>query len=174
MAFCPSCGSAVEGRFCAKCGATVAAAAGGQPPSPAPNPTPSYPAGTGAAPMATAGTSGGLADNVAATLCYVLTVITGIIFLVMTPYNQNRVIRFHAFQAIFFFVAMFALSIGLMILGFVLRIIPVVGGIISLLLSFGFWIGSLITWIYLMVKAYQGQKVVLPVIGPMAEKQANS
>jgi len=92
----------------------------------------------------------------------------------MTPYNQNRVIRFHAFQAIFFFVAMFALSIGLMILGFVLRIIPVLGVIISLLLSFGFWIGSLITWIYLMVKAYQGQKVVLPVIGPMAEKQANS
>ena len=171
MAFCPSCGSAVEGRFCAKCGATVAAA-GGPPPSPAPGPAPSYPTAAGTAPMAAAGS--GLADNVASTLCYVLTVITGIIFLVMAPYNQNRVIRFHAFQAIFFFVAMFVVWIALTIVSIVLRVVPVLGAMISLLLYFVVWIGSLVTWIYLMVKAYQGQKVMLPVIGPMADKQANS
>ncbi len=171
MAFCPNCGSAVEGRFCAKCGATVAA--GGPPPNPAPSPTPSYSAGVSTAPGQAAAGSG-LAENVASTLCYVLTVITGIIFLVMAPYNQNRVIRFNAFQAIFFFAAMFVVYIALMIVSIVLRVVPVLGAIISLLLYFVVWIGSLVTWIYLMVKSYQGQKVVLPVIGPMAEKQANS
>jgi uncharacterized membrane protein len=29
-----------------------------------------------------------------------------------------------------------------------------------------------LAWLFLMWKAYQGQKVVLPVVGPMAEQQA--
>jgi len=41
-------------------------------------------------------------------------------------------------------------------------------GLIGLLV----WLGGLILWILLMVKAYQNQKWVLPVIGPIADKQA--
>jgi uncharacterized membrane protein len=33
--------------------------------------------------------SGAMADNVASALCYVLGLITGIIFLVLPPYNKN-------------------------------------------------------------------------------------
>src|SRR5579885_2202750 len=93
MAFCANCGSQVEGRFCARCGAPVApgsAATGPEVPPPA-APAP----------------AGGLSDNVAAALCYLLTIVTGVLFLVLEPYNKNKLIRFHAFQAIFLGVAWF-------------------------------------------------------------------
>ena len=35
-------------------------------------------------------------------------------------------------------------------------------------------LGGLIVWIILLMKAYQGQMFKLPVIGDMAEKQANA
>jgi hypothetical protein len=44
--------------------------------------------------------AGGMTDNVASALCYVLGLITGILFLVLSPYNQNKTVRFHAFQSI--------------------------------------------------------------------------
>jgi uncharacterized membrane protein len=158
MPFCASCGAAVEGRFCAKCGTPLGAAA---PPAGA------APVGAGGpAPIAAAG----LTENAAAALCYVLTFITGILFLVLEPYNKNRNIRFHAFQAIFLGVAWIAIWIA-------------VGIIFAMMGSLGFFFGYLalrsliglaffILWIYLIVMAYQGKTVVLPIIGPLAQKQA--
>ena len=151
MPFCASCGSPVEGRFCGKCGAPAGApaaesAAG---PSPASNPA----------------SAAGLQENVASALCYLGGVITGIIFLVLEPYNRNRNIRFHAFQSIFltlaWFVFWFAIraAFGLLSLGlFVL--LPL------------FSLAWFVLWIYMMLTAYQGRKVVLPVIGALAEQQA--
>ena len=55
----------------------------------------------------------GMTDNVAGALCYVLGLVTGIVFLVLAPYNQNKFVRFHAFQSIFFHVAF----IGIWVLG---------------------------------------------------------
>lgn len=156
MAFCPSCGSQADGRFCPKCGATVDA--GGVPPP-------------GAAPAVG---SGGLTDNAAGALCYLFGLITGILFLVIAPYNTNRNVKFHAFQSIFFHVAMIAIYIVLFIVSLGLHVIPVLGSILALLLSLCVWVGGLCLWLYLMFKTYNGQKVVLPIIGPLAEKQANS
>jgi uncharacterized membrane protein len=34
------------------------------------------------------------------------------------------------------------------------------------------WIGFLLIWVILMVKTFNGSKWVLPVIGPLAQKQA--
>jgi uncharacterized membrane protein len=109
-------------------------------------------------------------DNVASALCYAVGLITGIVFLVMAPYNQNRVVRFHAFQSIFFHVAC-------IIAGFVFSIVL---GIILAVLHMGFlaffanllWLGFFALWLYLIISAYQGKTVVLPIIGPLAQKQA--
>ena len=106
-------------------------------------------------------------QNVASALCYLLTVLSGILFLVLEPYNKDKVVRFHAFQSIFFFVALMACYIVLMIITF----IPFIG-FLSAILSLVLWLGSLILWIMLMVKAYNNQRLVLPIIGPLAEKQA--
>jgi uncharacterized membrane protein len=115
-----------------------------------------------------------MADNVAATLCYVVGFITGIIFLVLEPYNKNRNIRFHAFQSIFLNVLIIGIDI---VFGIVFRILIAIMGFFGLLIGI-FWpifgLGCLCLWLYLLISTYQGKKIVLPLIGPLAEKQANS
>ncbi len=108
----------------------------------------------------------GLADNVAGALCYSLGLITGILFLVLEPYSRNRNIRFHAFQSIFFSIASIiiwyaAFQILFMSFGFGFFFI-------TMLIRLAFFI----LWIFIILKTYQGQKIMLPVIGPLAEKQA--
>lgn len=168
MAFCASCGAQVEGRFCAKCGSAVAAA----PPGPA-APPPGVPPGSSYVPPA--GPAGipaaaPMADNVAGALCYALGLITGIIFLVIAPYNQNRTVRFHAFQSIFLNVAIIVLDI-------------VMGVVFSVLFRIiGWWFASLVwpifgllcicLWLMMMFQTYQGKIIVLPIIGPLAQQQA--
>src|SRR5579871_190517 len=100
MPFCPKCGSNVEGRFCAKCGSAVDAGA------------PAYGAGAPMPPPPPGAVAGaGMQENVAAALCYALGFITGIIFLVLEPYNRNRNIKFHAWQSIFLSGALVILNI---------------------------------------------------------------
>jgi uncharacterized membrane protein len=156
MAFCPNCGAAVDGRFCAKCGTAVPAGVESTPFS-TPPPYSPQPA------------AGGMTDNVAGALCYALGFITGILFLVLAPYNQNRIVRFHAFQSIFLNVALILFSFALSIL---LGIFHFVGALFGLVIVPFIWLGFFVLWLYLMFSAYQGKKVVLPIVGPIAEQQA--
>ncbi len=109
-----------------------------------------------------AGTTSGLSDQAAGALAYV-TIIPAIVFLLVEPYNKKPFVRFHAWQCIFLYVACIVVEI-------VLGMIPIVGWII---LPF-FGLGVLVLVIFLIIKASQGQKLVLPVIGPFAEKQAGA
>ena len=203
MSFCSNCGSQVDGQFCQKCGTPIGAApprAAAPPPPPPPSYQQPAPPPTGqhyqpsAAPpppgayyqqpgqpppyyqqpgQPPAATGEGLTENAAAALCYLAGLITGILFLVLEPYNKNRTIRFHAFQSIFLNVAWIAVYIVLSILfRIMLQILPYsLWSLIGLL----YWVVLLpfvILWVMLMVKAYQNQKWVLPIIGPIAEKQA--
>ena len=111
----------------------------------------------------------GLQTNVAAALCYLCGLITGIIFLVLAPYNQNSTIRFHAFQSIFANVAWFIVWIGISVITAVMPfgihfVIALLSGAVSLIGFLG--------WLFLMWKAYQGEKFILPIVGPIAEQQA--
>jgi uncharacterized membrane protein len=114
----------------------------------------------------------GLPDNTASALAYLFGIITGIFFLVVAPYSTNRNVRFHAFQSIFLGISVFVGWFVVIILSTFMAFIPMIGAIFSLLLTAGFGLGFLALWIMLMYKAYNGQKWVLPVIGPLAEKQA--
>jgi uncharacterized membrane protein len=159
--FCPNCGSNVQGRFCAKCGTAVDA-----PPA-----APAGAASSGAAPgahpyTAPAATTGGLTDNVAGALTYVLGIITGILFLVLAPYNQNKFVRFHAFQCLFFQAAWIVIWIAITAMSFILPWF--VMGLIWTLLPFV----GLGLWVLLIIKAYQNERFKLPIIGDLAEKQA--
>ncbi len=173
MAFCANCGASVEGRFCAKCGTPVGVGATG-PAAAAPEAapmggaTPSAPP-PAAQPYSVAPATGGMTDNLAGALCYILGLITGILFLVLPPYNQSRFVRFHAFQAIFFHVAWIGLWVVEMIISMAM---PWGLRLISSLLWLGIALGGLFLWIFLMYKAYNNEKFKLPVIGDLAEKQA--
>lgn len=184
MPFCGSCGAPVEGSFCAKCGASVGAPpppAGAYAPPPPPPPPGNYapppPAGGYQPPMPGAyqpQAGAPMAENVACALCYILGLVTGILFLVLAPYNQNRTIRFHAFQSIF-------LHIFAIVCWIVISILTTILMGMSYSLGFGFvgfgihsllGLGFFILWLYVIVSAYQGKTVVLPVIGHLAQQQA--
>ncbi|WP_242688833.1 DUF4870 domain-containing protein [Bacillus sp. Cs-700] len=104
-------------------------------------------------------TSSGLEENVAGLLTYVLGFVTGIIFLLIE--KENKFVRFHAMQSIVVFGAFFVISL-------VLNVVPVIGTIVSVLILPPL---SLIVWIVLMVKAYQGNHYKLPIAGDFSEKQ---
>jgi uncharacterized membrane protein len=103
-------------------------------------------------------TSLGIEANIAAAISYFW--IVGLIFFFVE--KKNRFVRFHAFQAL-------AWGIAFFIVGIVLDYLPYV-----------FFVGYLahVAWIvgavYAAVQAYNGKWFKLPVVGDMAEKNANS
>jgi uncharacterized membrane protein len=114
--------------------------------------------------------SSSMQPNVASMLSYLFGWITGLIFLAIEKNNQE--VRFHAMQSIL-------MSLGLTVVYFVLSFLIgalafgslALAGLLSLLMSLiGF--AFFIAWIYMMVMAYQGKHVKLPVIGDMAERYA--
>jgi uncharacterized membrane protein len=102
-----------------------------------------------------------------------ITIIPSIIFLVMEPYNKSRFVRFHSFQNLFFAGGLVVCWIAFVILSMVLTFIPILGHIVMFLLWMVLSIGSFVVWIIMLLKANGGQMWKLPVIGDMAEKQAN-
>ena len=152
MAFCASCGAEVSGAaFCPKCGASQRAGAVSG-------------AGGGAV---VASPTAGLDENVAGLLCYVLGWITGLIFFLI---DKRPFVRFHAAQSIGMSIGLFALYLVIgvlftmlhfMSMGFMaLAIYPLLGLLVFVL------------WIFLMYKAYQHEKFMLPIIGPIAANMA--
>jgi uncharacterized membrane protein len=109
----------------------------------------------------------GLSDNAASGLAYI-TIIPAIIFLIVPPYNQKPLVRFHAWQSIFLFIAWIVIDIGLHFVGRIL-IFGCFAGIVSLLVGLGLFI----LWLIVLIKAFNGQRFKIPVIGDLAEKQAN-
>jgi len=101
----------------------------------------------------------GLPANIAALLAYLLGVITGVVFLVIE--KNNKFVRFHAMQSAIVFG-------GILIVNIVLMFIPIIGWILNSIIG----IVAVILWIILMLKAYQGEWIKLPVIGDIAEKKS--
>jgi uncharacterized membrane protein len=118
--------------------------------------------------------SAGMEENVASALCYLVGWVTGVLFLVLEPYKNNRTVRFHAFQSIFFNIAIIPLYIVVGIFSFILHYIPVIGPLLIMVIYMVLGLGLFGMWIFLMYKAYNKEKFVIPFIGPLAEKQAGA
>lgn len=148
------------------------------------NPPPSqqsYGTPIGQVPPEASKSGSGLEPNIAAALSYIW--IVGVIFFLIE--KENRFVRFHAMQSILFGIANSLIMIVLVIVGFVLTFAfgiggAMVGGGVGTLVSMLIWLIWLLFWligialfavlIFAAVKAYQGQKFKLPIIGNMAEK----
>lgn len=111
----------------------------------------------------------GLEPNVAALLSYLAGWITGLVFFLLE--KDNKYVRFHALQSLVVFggltVAWIALSVFWGVLAalrlyFLFPLLNLMNGLLSL--------GGLGLWIFLMIKAYQGEKIKLPVVSDIAEK----
>ena len=100
--------------------------------------------------------STGLEENVAGFLCYLLGFVTGIVFLVVE--KKSSFVKFHAKQSTITFLGLFVILVAV---GWV----PVLGTLI--------WIFTLILWLVLMIKALQGKRYLLPIVGKFAEGEGN-
>ena len=109
----------------------------------------------------------GLSDNAAGGIAY-LTIIPAIVFLILAPYKRSSFVRFHAWQSIFFFVAWAVVRI---LVGFVQNLIPPI-----VLLTVTIWqlldLAFLVVLLVVMINAFNGKRIKLPVIGGLAERQA--
>jgi len=143
-----------------------------QNPPPAASPGSNPPSGT---------TGSGLDPKIAAALSYIW--IVGLVFFFIE--KENRFVRFHALQSIIFGIANIVIMGVLAVLAVILTFAfgiggAIVGGALGSLVSLLVWLVWLIFWllglvflialIFTAVKAYQGQKFKLPIIGNMAEK----
>jgi uncharacterized membrane protein len=127
------------------------------------SPTPTAPPPAGSTSMA---------SNVAGLLCYLLGFVTGIIFLVVQPYKNDKFVRFHAFQSIFF--SIFCLIVSWVASALLVTLLFTGGFGFALLLSRLIQLGCFVAFIFLMYKAYNNEQFKLPIIGDIAAKQAGA
>src|SRR2546423_12982173 len=132
--------------------------------------------------MDTGKSSIGLDGNIAAALGYPIGIIA-IICLIIE--KENRFVKFHALQSILLHVAFVVVAIALSVLGIVVGIAGAaassaggggaIGGLFGMLIGLGWLVFVLLylgALIYAAVKAYGGNKFVLPGICGMAQKFA--
>jgi uncharacterized membrane protein len=113
----------------------------------------------------------GLTDNAAGALAYV-TIVPAIVFLALPPYNASSYVRFHAWQSIFLNVAAIVFYVAL---AFVTFFTAMLGMFYFLhLISMLIWLAWFLIWVFCVVKALNGERFRLPVIGDLAAKQAGS
>ena len=108
----------------------------------------------------------GLSENGIAALSYI-TFIPAILFLILPRYNRSAYVRFHAWQSLLLNVAAFLLSfiVTYLILPFMLREAVILLFIVRLI--WGIWLA---VW---AVAALNGKKLKLPLLGALADKEAN-
>ena len=101
----------------------------------------------------------GMEENITGAIAYLLGPITGILLILIE--KNSKSVRFHAWQSTILFVAIWILNLVLGLIIFIgWALVPVVS-----LLTF-------LLWLFLMYKAYKGEKFKLPVVGDLAEQQA--
>ncbi|HEV3232073.1 MAG TPA: hypothetical protein VG245_07450 [Candidatus Dormibacteraeota bacterium] len=96
------------------------------------------------------------------TLCYALTWVTGLIFILIE--KENKEVRFHAWQSLIFFGG---LNIALVVVGFLGSTIGFIG-----IIGFALNIGYIVAWIVMLIQTYQGNTVRLPIAADIASQQS--
>ena len=179
MANCTKCGAAVaeDSAFCGACGQPRAQASAATPASGSVAAAPAMAVGSSTVSSGTAtGTvsAPGLTMNMATALSYALGAITGVLFLVLEPYKNNRLVRFHAIQSIILNVAIVALAI---VWNIIVGILVSIGGFwvltVALPLDWLFGLGIFVLWLFLMFQAYSEREYRIPWIGDIAAKQVH-
>jgi uncharacterized membrane protein len=156
MAFCTQCGNRVgdADQFCAGCGSPQRGGSGPRPASAAAGAGPGF-----------KGIFDNLTPRKASLLCYIPVVgwIPSIVMLASDRFQNDRHVRFHAFQGLYLFVAWLMADwvIGPMFRGLDLHIEGLLKAAV-----FG-------AWIFMMIKTSQNEHYRLPVFGELAERSAN-
>ena len=171
MANCAKCGAAIaeDSAFCGACGARCGVGHSNSGGSAASNAVSS---GTSMGTATATASAPGLTMNMAAALSYALGAITGVLFLALEPYKNNRFVRFHAIQSIIFSMACVAVAI---VWSIIVGILVSIAGFwvltVDLPLHWLFGLGIFVLWLFLMFQAYSEREYRISWIGDIAAKQ---
>lgn len=178
MAICTKCDAAIaeDSAFCGACGQPRTQASAAAPTTVSVAAAPAVAVGGPAPSGAAAGTvsAPGLTMNLAAALSYALGAITGVLFLVLEPYKNNRFVRFHAIQSIILNVAVIAIAI---VFSIIVSVLVSIAGFwvltVALPLDWLFGLGIFALWLFMMFQAYSQREFKIPYIGDIAAKQVH-
>ena len=107
-----------------------------------------------------------VSQNAAGAISY-FTFIPAVVFLLVRPYKDSPCVRFHAWQSILLFIVSFAVEIVLGAIALLTLFLGTATLAYTLRLLFLFW---LVLWLACVIKAINGKRLKLPVIGSIAEK----
>lgn len=123
-------------------------------------------------------TGSGLEENVAGALSYLFAPISGLVFFLVE--KENQFVRFHAAQSMVFGGLLVMAYIMVSIVGTVVSTVLIassstfiIGSLVSLVIGLAWLalaVGGFALWVYLMVKAYQGETTRLPIAAGIADK----
>jgi uncharacterized membrane protein len=102
-----------------------------------------------------------------AAFAYLLGFVSGVLLLYTEPYNQDEFIRFHARQSIAFSALWFAVNVVFMVFESVLpHGLGIALGVLQSLVN----LATALLWVFLMYKAYIGEKFQIPEISGWVER----
>ena len=106
-----------------------------------------------------------------AALTYLLGFVTGILLLYIEPYNQDEFVRFHARQSIGFSVVWIAI---LVVFGVFISVLPHALGAVLAIVEGLINLGLAIFWLFLMYKAYMGERYRIPELADVVDNVSRS
>jgi uncharacterized membrane protein len=110
----------------------------------------------------------GLSENAAGGIAYI-TIIPAIVFLIIEPFKRSPLVRFQAWQSIFFFVAWAIVNI---LIGIVQHLVPTALFLTLTVLQL-VGLAIFVVWLVVFIGAFSGKRIKLPILGNLAEAQAN-
>ena len=102
--------------------------------------------------------------------CAYFTFLPALSFLLLDPYRKNPFVRFHSVQCLLLCLLSLVAAVLVRLLTMVLLLVPVAGPLLAVLFVTIAALAALFLWIVLLVKALQGERFALPLIGGLAEK----
>ncbi len=93
-----------------------------------------------------------------------LTFVAGAAILFLPPFRNNRFVRFHAWQSVLLWGVFFVLTLAALFLS------NVAAAMVFLLFGILASLAMLFLWMVLTVKAWQGERFELPLLGMLAER----
>jgi uncharacterized membrane protein len=110
----------------------------------------------------------GFSDNAIGAIAYI-TFVPAIAFLVLRPYNKSSYVRFHAWQSILLSCVFYIVTT---LLSMVFSMFFATAAYAYATATWLVWACWLLLWIFCAIKAINGRRFMLPILGALAEKQA--
>ena len=119
------------------------------------------------------GKVGYLSENIVGALAYA-SFVPAMIFLFVEPYRRSSFVRFHSVQCLVLWLTGIVFALALRLLGMLIFLIPVLGPLLIVIIDVAFILAAVVLWFVLVIKALQGEKLMVPWVGDVADRYAHA